>query len=1141
MAWTYVGDGSDDAGGKTAPPAAAQNSAPAISLSVDQPTDPHARIVKAWMDKAGVPQHVAEGIADRAMIESSGRPTAVGDGGTSGGFYQEHDSRWTGLKLFAERSGKPWTDPDIQNEYAIWEATKGDPIAAKHWNEIKNAPDRATAKTLFTKYFERPAASSWSPVAAGKWNVDPAAIASAQARGDGSVWWMTPQEYRASIEETPSSSKRRSLLKSLMGGDAIADLPELETASQDGQTRIVGHDGSSRARIAEEELGPNGLIPVFIKGVTGDKAPSWITDAHGNERPFNFMPVAKVAPAAKPSTLTGMPGLATPGGATGDTALAHVLAAAGSGFSEGFGDRPLGLPKDVVPDGPLRPIYQSMAVPADAAIRAGQGALFGAARGGGQALGEFTGAASQPGFDPGIGAIREVIQPGMAFMAGAGAMPQVPRVPELAERAPMPAAAPTTMSPQVSQFLNAVRQTGDIENKARSLINQSAVRDMAGGGAVPAEMAKQLAAGRGEGMALVDVAGENVRGLLGNVAREPGPGREVVKQWAVNRLGDVDRDSPLATNIEKGVEANLATGSARTEARALAEQRAASKPLWDEAMSGGNIIPVEEQVAIDYGKAARAEQAASAAHGKAQEEVVLAERAARDQSVTLPRQPTRLSTFLVRSGGLQNQGGELSYILGDNKTRPGLINQAGKTLDDAALDAWEAGYLPGTERPSTNDLLDAIAQDINKEPVYSELDADAAQAYREAAARNAEADRAKQQRPGPAGQPKMTAKTLQFARDKAAMAEATMRRAQEEKADLAGVIQQARLDGTADAPGAVWSPYVGRLLKNPIIQQGVRRGYQIERNIADGENRPFKPKEYAVVGEDAAGDPIVGAVPNMKLMAVAKEGLDAMLESETYKDPLTGRLNKAGRAVKILRDGMLNELDRLNPSYKPARDKWAGDSALIAAVRDGKNFHKQSPEEIREWFDNASDSEKSFYRIGASDTMRDDLQRRVFAGDPSKAIINSPRARNQLLPMFRSAEDATKFLDQVKRARTMFNTPVEVLGNSKTAARGAEDLARRQGLDNVADLIHGVASAAAGHHGNALYRFSRGMSRLLNPPADPRVNAAVARLLTDSNLRINPSPGQQLLRSVPLPKVQNAMARGLLNYSRRFAAPGGLP
>lgn len=209
---------------------------------------------------------------------------------TASGFWQITDTNW--------KNYGPQLGIDVEKYPTAMSAPRDDQqkVAQKMYDEQGYKPwapyNPALARAIGGGYGKDPS------VAAGKWNVDPSAISYAQARGDGSVWWMTPEEYRAAIEETPSSTKRRSLLKSLMGGDAIADLPEIETANKDGKVTIVGHDGSNRAKIASEELGPDGLIPVFVKGITVDKAPSWITDAHGNERPFNFAPVAKVTPPA---------------------------------------------------------------------------------------------------------------------------------------------------------------------------------------------------------------------------------------------------------------------------------------------------------------------------------------------------------------------------------------------------------------------------------------------------------------------------------------------------------------------------------------------------------------------------------------------------------------------------------------------------------------------------------------------------------------------------------------------------------------------------------------------------------------------------------------------------------------------------
>lgn len=107
---------------------------------------------------------------------------------------------------------------------------------------------------------------------------------------------------------------------------------------------------------------------------------------------------------------------------------------------------------------------------------------------------------------------------------------------------------------------------------------------------------------------------------------------------------------------------------------------------------------------------------------------------------SVPRPPQRLSEFLRQAGGLRDQGGELGDM-NAARARPGLVNRQGLTLDDAALKAWEAGYLPGADRPDINTLIDHLDQDLRGKPVYSDRDAFAAAAHEDALARNAEIDR----------------------------------------------------------------------------------------------------------------------------------------------------------------------------------------------------------------------------------------------------------------------------------------------------------------------------------------------------------------------------------------------------------------
>lgn len=112
--------------------------------------------------------------------------------------------------------------------------------------------------------------------------------------------------------------------------------------------------------------------------------------------------------------------------------------------------------------------------------------------------------------------------------------------------------------------------------------------------------------------------------------------------------------------------------------------------------------------------------------------------------VPMPREPARLVSWLQANGGLKDAGGDVRHTLGGAKYRPGLVNnQSGMTLDDAALKAWEAGYFPqhGQNRPTVNDLLDAVANDLKGNARYSAHDEAQLAEHRAALAHNAEVDR----------------------------------------------------------------------------------------------------------------------------------------------------------------------------------------------------------------------------------------------------------------------------------------------------------------------------------------------------------------------------------------------------------------
>lgn len=78
-----------------------------------------------------------------------------------------------------------------------------------------------------------------------------------------------------------------------------------------------------------------------------------------------------------------------------------------------------------------------------------------------------------------------------------------------------------------------------------------------------------------------------------------------------------------------------------------------------------------------------------------------------------------LVEFLRAAGGVQDQGGELSHMAVDEAKAPftrNLIQAQGLTLDEAALRAQEAGYLPERD---INALLEAIDQETRGAAVYA--------------------------------------------------------------------------------------------------------------------------------------------------------------------------------------------------------------------------------------------------------------------------------------------------------------------------------------------------------------------------------------------------------------------------------------
>ncbi len=308
--------------------------------------------------------------------------------------------------------------------------------------------------------------------------------------------------------------------------------------------------------------------------------------------------------------------------------------------------------------------------------------------------------------------------------------------------------------------------------------------------------------------------------------------------------------------------------------------------------------------------------------------------------------------------------------------------------------------------------------------------------------------------------------------------------------------------GVYDASNAmtnVWSPRLQQFLDADIVKAGLAKGYEIERNLALAEGRPLTAHQMGVdLGVDGSIKLVEGR-PNMRLLDMAKQGLDAMVADA--RDPITGRLSAKGVSLDKVRRAYLEELDSLNPKYKQARATWAGYSASMDAIKLGRTALQRSPEENAAEIEKLSPANLEFLRLGVADLLKERLAKAGLHADEAKQLIKNPWMRDQLRPAFKSTEDFDSFVDAVTQETKMFETGRKVLGGSQTAEREAEDA---NSMMAGAGIMHRLAKNGMFDAAKATYQLLHDMA--IKP--NQELNAKIAEILFTSDL---PSGVQDLL------------------------------
>jgi hypothetical protein len=228
-----------------------------------------------------------------------------------------------------------------------------------------------------------------------------------------------------------------------------------------------------------------------------------------------------------------------------------------------------------------------------------------------------------------------------------------------------------------------------------------------------------------------DVLAEHMRGVKPQTAvldmADSGIKQKVAERGAEYRASRAALTEDKTVLDYAPIRAKLKEAEGIAKFHGVAKNEAASKALGeilgkvDEFENIGAPKPAAAKLA-----AAVAPKAGDVADARGIKDAMVANKVGADEAEAILQQyqyvkstsakaPQSLADFVIKRGGLQNQGEVRSMLGGSGRNRPGLLNDknGGATLDDMAHRAWEAGFLPGESRPSINAFLEALGDDVN--------------------------------------------------------------------------------------------------------------------------------------------------------------------------------------------------------------------------------------------------------------------------------------------------------------------------------------------------------------------------------------------------------------------------------------------
>lgn len=298
-------------------------------------------------------------------------------------------------------------------------------------------------------------------------------------------------------------------------------------------------------------------------------------------------------------------------------------------------------------------------------------------------------------------------------------------------------------------------------------------------------------------------------------------------------------------------------------------------------------------------------------------------------------------------------------------------------------------------------------------------------------------------------------------------------------------LESARRVDAAPLYDAAYQVPVSREARRTIDSLMTRAPDEVWSEVRD-EARDQGLQIRDLVQTDRQGRKAVYGDYTIKEVDLFKRGLDGVIEENT----INGKMNrKAVRAYNIKR-ALLKKADEISPEYAAARQAWAGPTAALNAIEDGRKIFGDRAENIVKRINRMDASEREAFMIGTLDAINQRLGRGVDTQDATKQFL-SGNARNQIRAGLsaggKNNEEINKIADalfeNVEREAQMAATKNRVLGGSQTGERVAAELEARSNLGALSqigkDITMGrpIVSSLLSPLDRAATNIATGMSR----------------------------------------------------------------